>query len=706
MVRWISASAVTVAAAVVLSPGWLYRTYTSKDFVGDDSSVIFSLEDTAYRYGFVHEGESKPSCPGTNCPLNPSQGWINQAVDPLSKSRGVISNLPSLTTKEGWQGTMYMRWDVKTPAFVAAAGDPVAFDFYGIFGKSWRFFVNGQLVTFGVGGHAVPAIIFNAPGRDGESLTFGFEIDVGRTFVPGIFHIAQPFLSRPGIAVQMRNNYRDSDKVAVLPTAMAYSIIAILAALACFFTPFYHEILVFAVYVTLANWRVLLLNDMSGVPYGFKVDILTIDGMIRCAFYAAMWSFWGLYFRVKSKWMGVPVGAFLLLGLLVFVAGRFGIGLDIPVMYSNVYDLVTGLTYGGATLFGARTWWTTRHIPQATFRRVVSLVLSVIGVVLCASFMIRFAYSTHNITREDFESLSPILFFSKIAGQSFVIGMGLIIALEWSLIVRDRQLVMRRFGTIVDPRLMNDIIHGKEMQSRRLDHVVVLFADLRSFTQMCEVFSPDEVTVALNEYLAVVTTAVKRHGGIVDKFVGDAVMALWGVPEKGALDSVGAVRAAIDIRVGIRDLNARRLQRDLFRVEVGIGLHQGPTIFGAVGSGARVDYTVIGPTINTASRLQALTRRFGCDIVLSRELFADVQDDALAEDLGESELRGMSRRVALVKLIGMRMGDGAFLIGNKTLEDALPLVEANPVAKFPPHVSDVNYDNDTASFAATFKNSG
>lgn len=134
------------------------------------------------------------------------------------------------------------------------------------------------------------------------------------------------------------------------------------------------------------------------------------------------------------------------------------------------------------------------------------------------------------------------------------------------------------------------------------------------------------------------------------------------------------------------NLNQRRLSEGLFQLDFGIGIHCGSAIFGAIGNGIRVDHTVIGPTVNVASRLQGLTKRLQCDIVISNDVYQNVKHQALIDDLGMSEIRGMSKEVHIVKLIGIQMNDELFAIGSKILEDATTLRQAGVMENSPTNV--------------------
>ena len=155
-----------------------------------------------------------------------------------------------------------------------------------------------------------------------------------------------------------------------------------------------------------------------------------------------------------------------------------------------------------------------------------------------------------------------------------------------------------------------------------------------------------------------VTTAVQKNNGIIDKFVGDAVMALWGVPLRSASDPMDSVRAAIAIRKGMNDLNAQRIARGDFPLACGVGMHCGPAIFGPVGNAQRIDFTAIGPTINLSARLQALTKEKGADILLSQDLHRLVAHKTLCTDLGVTPVRGLSKDAHILRLLGVADASG------------------------------------------------
>lgn len=146
-------------------------------------------------------------------------------------------------------------------------------------------------------------------------------------------------------------------------------------------------------------------------------------------------------------------------------------------------------------------------------------------------------------------------------------------------------------------------------------HVAVLFSDIRGFTTLASKLTPDETARLLTEYFSEMAECVFRHGGTLDKFIGDEVMAQWGAPISEPDDADRAVAAAVDMLTALRRLNARWLSQGRPRLQVGIGINYGEAFAGYLGSERRLEYTIIGETVNTAKRLCSAAQ--GGEILLS-----------------------------------------------------------------------------------------
>ena len=170
--------------------------------------------------------------------------------------------------------------------------------------------------------------------------------------------------------------------------------------------------------------------------------------------------------------------------------------------------------------------------------------------------------------------------------------------------------------------------------------MTVLFADIRRFTTISEALSADTTFSFLNSYLRLVEPIIRAHGGFIDKYIGDAVMALFpGAPS-------AAVDAAVEIQRALATFNDERAAKELPKIKVGIGIHHGDVILGTVGSVHRMDTTVIGDTVNVASRLEGLTKERGLGIVISDEVVRSCPANGITfEPIGSEVIRGRSQPV-------------------------------------------------------------
>lgn len=210
--------------------------------------------------------------------------------------------------------------------------------------------------------------------------------------------------------------------------------------------------------------------------------------------------------------------------------------------------------------------------------------------------------------------------------------------------------VMRQsIGASVVSTLMNMKEEDLGGQSKT---VTILFSDLRDFTKFSEGHSPEEVVKMLNEYFNVMVEVVIKNGGWLDKFIGDAIMAVWGVPYSKDNDQQLAVKAALEMRTALDKLNESRIVRGLMPLKIGIGLHTGPAIVGKIGSAERANLTVIGDSVNQASRIEAATKALGVDILLSEDLANSVEQSFVVTNVGSVHVKGKSHLLKLFRVDG------------------------------------------------------
>lgn len=185
----------------------------------------------------------------------------------------------------------------------------------------------------------------------------------------------------------------------------------------------------------------------------------------------------------------------------------------------------------------------------------------------------------------------------------------------------ERERIGRLFGEYVSPEVKERIIAQKGQLVGERREVTVLFSDLRGFSAFSEGRDPSDVMDRLNAYFERMVRAIESEGGVVDKFMGDAVMAVFGGLIELKNPSQAAVCAARAMRAALAALNAEWADRGVAPLENGIGLHHGWVIQGPLGAKTRKEFTVIGDAVNTASRLETSSKELGFSVVISREVF-------------------------------------------------------------------------------------
>ena len=175
--------------------------------------------------------------------------------------------------------------------------------------------------------------------------------------------------------------------------------------------------------------------------------------------------------------------------------------------------------------------------------------------------------------------------------------------------------------------------------------VAVLFSDIRNFTSISEESTAEETVGMLNDYFTRMMEPVFRYEGMLDKFIGDAMMAVFGAPVAREDDAERAVMAALEMRRILARYNRQRVSRGLEPIQTGIGVTKGEAITGNIGSEQRMDYTVIGDTVNVASRLEGLTKNYEYKILINDQVYEDIKGKIPCVDLGFAQVKGKGESV-------------------------------------------------------------
>jgi adenylate cyclase len=213
-----------------------------------------------------------------------------------------------------------------------------------------------------------------------------------------------------------------------------------------------------------------------------------------------------------------------------------------------------------------------------------------------------------------------------------------------------RREAVRAFGRFVDPRVVETLVASGGGDPRELKGqsrvITLLFSDIRGFTTLSESRQPQEVVDILNRYFSRQVEVIFRHGGTVDKFIGDAIMAFWGAPVDDAHHARNAVRAALEMGRVVDEFRRELPGALATEFDIGIGVHTGPAVVGFIGSENKLDYTAIGDSVNLASRIEGATK--GVARILVSEATRDAcGGDFMFADRGTFKAKGKSEEVSL-----------------------------------------------------------
>jgi adenylate cyclase len=278
---------------------------------------------------------------------------------------------------------------------------------------------------------------------------------------------------------------------------------------------------------------------------------------------------------------------------------------------------LVGLVLGASV---CAVWVTNRLRPLVAFG-----VLTVVGLACAGASLAAFAWG--------------YLWIDQIPVQSaLMLGYGITVVENFIKEQREK----RRLSRFFSPNVLREVVrHRDELalgSSRR--RITVLFSDIRGFTSISEKLSPEEVAELLREYLTRLTEAVFKHGGAVDKYIGDAVMALYNAPFDQPDHAVQAVRTALEFQEIVRELSARWLAKCGSDLKNGVGISTGDAVVGTLGSAQRLEYTAVGDAVNVASRLEGLTKDFATPIIISEPTYQEVKQIFAGRYLGEVTVKG------------------------------------------------------------------
>ncbi|MDR1375025.1 MAG: HAMP domain-containing protein [Treponema sp.] len=221
----------------------------------------------------------------------------------------------------------------------------------------------------------------------------------------------------------------------------------------------------------------------------------------------------------------------------------------------------------------------------------------------------------------------------------------------------ERERLRDTFGRFTNATIAEQAMKGELALGGETKRVTVFFSDIRSFTAISEKLEPSEVVEFLNDYMTRMVDCVDKTGGVVDKFIGDAVMAVWGAPLSAgtpAQDAFNCVKAALMMRAALYRFNQGRGGNKKPVIKIGCGINTGDVVAGQIGSSRRMEYTVIGDAVNLASRTEALNKPLGTDILITENTCALIGKYLITEEMPSISVKGKEKPVRMFAVVNMR----------------------------------------------------
>lgn len=233
----------------------------------------------------------------------------------------------------------------------------------------------------------------------------------------------------------------------------------------------------------------------------------------------------------------------------------------------------------------------------------------------------------------------------------FAIGCGY--SFKYLLEGRKKEKIQSAMSKYISKDVMKNVVQNIDsikLGGKRAE-VTVLFADIRGFTSISEQLSAVEVTNILNEYFSALVPIIEKHHGVLNKFMGDAILAIFGEPINNENHPVDAVKCANKILKKVKSLQEKWLEEGKPRIEIGIGISTGEVFIGNIGSESRLEYTVIGDTVNTASRIENYNKVYRTNFLISEETYLRVQKHVDVLKIREVSIRGKAKKINIYEVL-------------------------------------------------------
>jgi adenylate cyclase len=346
---------------------------------------------------------------------------------------------------------------------------------------------------------------------------------------------------------------------------------------------------------------------------------------------------------------------------LPLAAGEIHVSSYTDPKQGKIIDFAVPLMFSKVSVGSLYLGFSRRSIDQAMASArnqtvVISTAMIVVGILgalglatVLSRPVMRLAAGTRAVAEGNFQVRLPVTSRDEIGALTESFN-------EMAKNLHEKEMIKRAFTRYVARQVVDEILKDPEklaLKEERRD-VTVLFCDMRGFTPLAERLTPEEVVGVLNDFYTLMVDTTAKNDGIVDKFLGDGVMAIFGAPIVHDDHALRAVKTALAMQAGVAELSRRRAREGKEPIAVGIGVSAGEAVAGTVGTEDRMEYTVIGDSVNLAARLESNAKPG--QILISQRTYQKVEGLVNVRPLGAIRVKGKEEQVEVYEVLGVAQG--------------------------------------------------
>lgn len=531
-------------------------------------------------------------------------------------------------------------------------GPPLGLHFHHLFSNQFEFYVDGQLVQKGAGIFPGYLPLPVEAVRSGKPMELTFKIDTSGVSEPGFDLRANLLIGPVTLLNQLMQEKTVKDREFVLWLMVPRLLIAFLFGLGTMLFAYSKDYIFYVIYMVVSALKVPVFygsTSLLGVQTGLSHN--SLYNLMDLASAVLMFMFVYRFYRqdrqnvLRSYLAGAAAAGLTILAMILFASSQSAVFAGVWI--NNVFRGACLIYFTGVSLALYRYLRFTGRSPARMYIAGtmavcfgLSLVLLPLSVALSDQFWVH------------------ILLFELIISCVFAAC----VSADMGKVRAERDIIRQKMGIHVDEGLVQELISSEDFIARNVPEAAILFIDIRGFTEMSESSPAQDVFDLLNVFHNQIIDCVYEHHGVIDKFMGDSLMAVWGVRHYDKDCALKATAAAIAMSKKLAELNVSRQIDGLPPINYGIAIHVGPVVAGHIGNERRAEFSVIGSAVNIASRLEGLTGRLGRKILISESVFNRVRSDAIVADLGHHKIRGISNMFQVFALVGISSARGEVVL--------------------------------------------